>query len=54
MITGLTIVGYADAKSGRRLTIAVMVRDVAVSSVADIFAVDADQGAIALAIQQGY
>jgi D-alanyl-D-alanine carboxypeptidase/D-alanyl-D-alanine-endopeptidase (penicillin-binding protein 4) len=54
LITGLTLVGYAEAKSGRPLVFAIMVRDVPVSSPQDLAAVDADQGAIAAAIQQGY
>ncbi len=54
LITGLTLVGYAEAKSGRTLVFAVMVRDVPVGSPQDLAAVDADQGAIAAAIQRGY
>ncbi|MGH8578504.1 MAG: D-alanyl-D-alanine carboxypeptidase, partial [Gammaproteobacteria bacterium] len=47
LITGLTLAGYAEAKSGRPLVFAIMVRDVPVSSPRDLAAVDADQGAIA-------
>lgn len=54
LITGLTLVGYAKAKSGRELVFAIMVRDVPVSSPQDLAAVDANQAAIAAALQQGY
>ena len=51
LVTGLTQVGYVDAASGRRLTYAVMVRDVPLAEVADFFDVDEDQGVIAAALQ---
>ncbi|MGH8584339.1 MAG: D-alanyl-D-alanine carboxypeptidase/D-alanyl-D-alanine endopeptidase, partial [Gammaproteobacteria bacterium] len=54
LITALTLVGYAEAKSGRPLVLAIMVRDVPVPSLQEITAVDADLGALAAAIQQGY
>lgn len=54
LVTGLTQVGYVDAASGRRLTYAVMVRDVPIAQVEDFFAIDADQGTIAAAIQADF
>ncbi|CAN5719051.1 D-alanyl-D-alanine carboxypeptidase/D-alanyl-D-alanine-endopeptidase [soil metagenome] len=52
--TGLTQVGYVDAASGRRLTYAVMVRDVPLGAVTEFFAIDEDQGEIAAAIQANF
>ncbi|MGH7233743.1 MAG: D-alanyl-D-alanine carboxypeptidase/D-alanyl-D-alanine endopeptidase [Nitrospiraceae bacterium] len=54
LITGLTQVGYIEAKSGRRLVFAVMVRDVPISATEEFFTVDGDEGAIAAAIQQAF
>ncbi|MGH8531286.1 MAG: D-alanyl-D-alanine carboxypeptidase [Gammaproteobacteria bacterium] len=54
LITALTLAGYAEAKSGRPLVFAIMVRDVPVPSPQEIITVDADLGALAAAIQQGY
>ena len=53
-LTGLTQVGYIDAASGRRLTYAVMVNNVPLAEVLDFFDSDADQGAIAAALQANY
>ena len=58
LLTGRTLVGYAEAESGRRLVISIMVRDVPVSSPQDLLPMietaTADQGTLATAIQQGY
>ena len=54
LVTGLTQVGYVDAESGRRLTYAVMVRDVPIFAVEEFFAIDEDQGIIAAAIQANF
>jgi serine-type D-Ala-D-Ala carboxypeptidase/endopeptidase (penicillin-binding protein 4) len=58
LLTARTLVGYAEAGSGRRLVIAIMLRDVPVSSPQDLLPMvetaTADQGALAAAIQQGY
>jgi D-alanyl-D-alanine carboxypeptidase/D-alanyl-D-alanine-endopeptidase (penicillin-binding protein 4) len=58
LLTARTLVGYVEAESGRRLVIAIMVRDVPVSSLQDLLPMvetaTADQGALAAAIQQGY
>jgi D-alanyl-D-alanine carboxypeptidase/D-alanyl-D-alanine-endopeptidase (penicillin-binding protein 4) len=54
LITGLTQVGYIEAKSGRQLVFATMVRDVPIASTEDIFAVDNDEGAIEAAVQQRF
>lgn len=53
LITGLTHVGYIDAKSGRRLVHAVMLRDVPLAGIEDLFATEDDLGAIEAIIQQG-
>jgi D-alanyl-D-alanine carboxypeptidase len=49
-----TVAGYADAKSGRRLTVAIFVNNVPVDSLAAAHEVAEDEGAIAAAIQQAY
>ncbi|CAI8761171.1 D-alanyl-D-alanine carboxypeptidase/D-alanyl-D-alanine endopeptidase [Methylocaldum szegediense] len=54
LITGLTHVGYIDAKSGRRLVHAVMLRDVPLASIEDLSATEDDLGAIEAIIQQGF
>jgi D-alanyl-D-alanine carboxypeptidase/D-alanyl-D-alanine-endopeptidase (penicillin-binding protein 4) len=58
LLTARTLVGYVEAESGRQLVIAIMVRDVPVSSLQDLLPMvetaTADQGALAAAIQQGY
>jgi D-alanyl-D-alanine carboxypeptidase/D-alanyl-D-alanine-endopeptidase (penicillin-binding protein 4) len=54
LVTGVTLVGYAEAKSGRPLAFAIMVWDVPVASPEDLATVGADQGTIAAAVQQGY
>lgn len=54
LITGLTHVGYIEAKSGRQLVSAVMVRDVPAASLTGIFTADNDLGAIEAAVQQGF
>lgn len=54
LLTGQTMAGYAEAKSGRQLVVVIMVRDVAATTLADFLGVADDQGAILLAIQQGY
>ena len=51
---GLEDAPVRGIESGCPLVFAVMVRDVPVSSPQDLAAVNADQGAIAAAIQQGY
>lgn len=53
IITGLTHVGYIDTKSGRRLVHAVMLRDVPLAGIEDLFATEDDLGAIEAIIQQG-
>jgi D-alanyl-D-alanine carboxypeptidase/D-alanyl-D-alanine-endopeptidase (penicillin-binding protein 4) len=54
IVTGRTMIGYADAASGREIIISVMVRDVPVTSLDDLFAVIDDAAAIAVAMQQAY
>lgn len=49
-----TLVGYANAKSGRQLIISVMVRNVPFNSFEELFAVVDDGSAIAGAMQQAY
>ncbi|HEY9846338.1 MAG TPA: hypothetical protein V6D03_09075 [Candidatus Caenarcaniphilales bacterium] len=51
LITGLTHVGYIEAKSGRQLVSAVMMRDVPATSLADISMADNNLGAIEAMIQ---
>ena len=53
-MTGMTYAGYADAQSGRHLALAVMVGDVPLSGVEDLFASAADLGALFGARQQSY
>jgi D-alanyl-D-alanine carboxypeptidase/D-alanyl-D-alanine-endopeptidase (penicillin-binding protein 4) len=54
VITGLTHVGYIDAKSGRRLVHAIMLRDVPLAGIEDLLAAEGDLGAIEAIIQQGF
>lgn len=54
LITGLTHVGYIEAKSGRQLVSAVMLRDVPITSLEQISTADQDLGAIEAAIQQEF
>jgi D-alanyl-D-alanine carboxypeptidase/D-alanyl-D-alanine-endopeptidase (penicillin-binding protein 4) len=54
LLTGQTMGGYAEAKSGRQLIVVIMVRDVAATSLLELLGVADDQGAILEAIQQGY
>jgi PBP4 family serine-type D-alanyl-D-alanine carboxypeptidase len=58
LLTARTLVGYVEAESGRQLVIAIMVRDVPVSSLQDLLPMvettTADQGALAAAIQKGH
>ncbi len=55
---GKALVGYVETKSGRRLAIFIMVRDVPVASaqkiVPAILSLTEDQAKMAVAIQQGY
>ncbi len=55
---GKALVGYVETKSGRRLAISIMVRDVPVSSaqkiIPAILSLTEDQDKMAVAIQQGY
>ena len=54
VVTGLTQVGYVDAESGRRLTYAVMVRDVPIFALEEFDTIGEDQGIIAAAIQANF
>lgn len=54
ILTGRTMVGYADAASGREIIISVMVRDVPFTTLDDLIAVIDDAAAIAVAMQQAY
>lgn len=54
ILTGRTMVGYADAASGREIIISVMVRDVPFTTLDDLIAIIDDAGAIAVAMQQAY
>jgi D-alanyl-D-alanine carboxypeptidase/D-alanyl-D-alanine-endopeptidase (penicillin-binding protein 4) len=54
IFSALTQVGYIDAKSGRKLAYSLFLRDLPVTNIEDFTAADADEGAIAAAIQQGY
>jgi D-alanyl-D-alanine carboxypeptidase/D-alanyl-D-alanine-endopeptidase (penicillin-binding protein 4) len=54
ILTGITQVGYIDAKSGRRLTYGVMTRDIPLAQITDLFKVDEDQGAIAAAVYENF
>jgi PBP4 family serine-type D-alanyl-D-alanine carboxypeptidase len=54
IITARTLIGYGDAKSGRRIVLTVMIANVPFRSFADIEAVVGDNGALAAAIQQAF
>jgi PBP4 family serine-type D-alanyl-D-alanine carboxypeptidase len=54
VLTGRTMVGYADAASGREIIISVMVRDVPFKTFDDLIAIINDAAAIAVAMQQAY
>jgi D-alanyl-D-alanine carboxypeptidase/D-alanyl-D-alanine-endopeptidase (penicillin-binding protein 4) len=58
VLFGKALVGYAETKGGHRLAIAIMVKDVPISSPEEIFPVVLgladDQDKMAVAIQQGY
>jgi D-alanyl-D-alanine carboxypeptidase/D-alanyl-D-alanine-endopeptidase (penicillin-binding protein 4) len=54
IITALSLAGYAETASGRQVVLGVFLRDFAFRKIEDIFTARADQGAIAVAIQQSY
>jgi D-alanyl-D-alanine carboxypeptidase len=58
VLFGKALVGYVETKGGYRLAIAIMVKDVPISSPEEIFPVALglaeDQDKMAVAIQQGY
>lgn len=54
IITARTLIGYADAKSGRRLVLTVMFANVPFRSFADVSAIVNDNGEIAAAMQQAF
>jgi len=54
LLTARTMVGYADAESGREIIISVMVRDIPFTDIDDLIAVIDDAAAIAVAMQQAY
>jgi D-alanyl-D-alanine carboxypeptidase/D-alanyl-D-alanine-endopeptidase (penicillin-binding protein 4) len=54
LLTGQTMAGYAEAKSGRQLVLVIMVRDVPATSLEELLSVADDQGEILVAMQQGY
>jgi D-alanyl-D-alanine carboxypeptidase/D-alanyl-D-alanine-endopeptidase (penicillin-binding protein 4) len=54
IVTALSLAGYADTASGRRVAFAIFLRDLPFRTLADLSAARNDQGALAVAIQQGY
>jgi serine-type D-Ala-D-Ala carboxypeptidase/endopeptidase (penicillin-binding protein 4) len=53
--SAITQAGYINAKSGRKLTYSLFLRDLALSpDLKEFFAADEDQGRLAAAFQQGY
>jgi D-alanyl-D-alanine carboxypeptidase/D-alanyl-D-alanine-endopeptidase (penicillin-binding protein 4) len=53
--SAITQAGYINAKSGRKLTYALFLRDLSLSpDLKEFFAADEDQGKLAAAFQQGY
>jgi D-alanyl-D-alanine carboxypeptidase len=54
LLNASTLAGYADAAGGREVIFTLMVRDVPLSTFADLIAVAEDQAALAAAIQEGY
>ena len=54
ILTARTLIGYAEASSGRRLVLTVMMANIPFRSFGDVIAVVEDNGELAAAIQQSF